>query len=73
MPPWGPVPRRRLVRGLRDLGFEGPFSGGRHEFMVRGDVVLSVPNPHRGDISLGLLHRILQQAGVSRREWESVR
>lgn len=72
MPPWGPLPRRRLIRGLRDLGFEGPYSGGRHEFMVRGDLVLTIPNPHGGDIGIGLLSRILRQAGVRRAEWEAV-
>ncbi len=70
MPPWGPIPRRRLVRGLRDLGFEGPYSGGRHEFMVRGDVVLAIPNPHGADIGIELLSRVLRQAGISRIEWE---
>jgi predicted RNA binding protein YcfA (HicA-like mRNA interferase family) len=38
--------------------------------MVRGDCVLTIPNPHRGDIGIGLLAVILRQAGVSRREWE---
>jgi predicted RNA binding protein YcfA (HicA-like mRNA interferase family) len=71
MPPWGPVSRRRLVRTLRELGFEGPFSGGRHEFMTRADVVLTIPNPHAGDIGVGLLARVLRQAGVSRRDWEA--
>ncbi len=70
MPPWGPLPRRRLVKALRTPGFEGPFSGGRHEFMVRGDLVLTIPNPHGGDIGIGLLARLLKQAGVGRREWE---
>jgi len=37
MPPWGPTKRRVLISGLRSLGFEGPFSGGKHEFMVRVD------------------------------------
>jgi hypothetical protein len=72
MPHWGPVPRRRLVRALRDLGFAGPFAGGRHEFMVRGDVTVAIPNPHRGDVGLGLLTLVLREAGVTRREWESV-
>jgi len=70
MPPWGPISRRRLVKSLRDLGFEGPFSGGRHEFMTREDVVLTIPNPHAGDIGIGLLTRVLRQAGISRSEWE---
>jgi hypothetical protein len=40
--------------------------------MVRGDVVVTVPNPHRRDIGLDLLSRVLRQAGVSRKEWENV-
>lgn len=67
---WGPISRRDLIQGLRTLGFEGPFSGGRHQFMVRGDVVVAIPNPHRKDIGVGLLSRILRQAGVTRSEWE---
>jgi predicted RNA binding protein YcfA (HicA-like mRNA interferase family) len=66
------VSRRELVRRLRLLGFEGPFTGGRHEFMVRGRVRLIVPNPHRDEISVDLLSRILRQAGVSREDWLSV-
>jgi predicted RNA binding protein YcfA (HicA-like mRNA interferase family) len=72
MPRWGAVSRRDLIRGLRTLGFEGPFSGGKHQFMVRGGVVLTVPNPHGGDISVGLLARVLRQAGVTRDEWAAV-
>ena len=70
MPPFGPVRRRDLIRTLRELGFKGPYSGGKHEFMVRGSTVLTIPNPHRGDIGLGLLAIILRQAGVTRQEWE---
>jgi predicted RNA binding protein YcfA (HicA-like mRNA interferase family) len=70
MPAWRPVSRRELVAGLRRLGFSGPYSGGKHEFMVRGDSVLTVPNPHRRDIGVGLLAVVLRQAGISRRDWE---
>jgi predicted RNA binding protein YcfA (HicA-like mRNA interferase family) len=72
MPRWGAVPRRDLIRGLRALGFEGPFSGGKHQFMVRGVVVLTIPNPHGRDIGVGLLTRMLRQAGVTRDEWEAL-
>ncbi len=57
---------------LRRLGFQGPYSGGKHEFMVRRDRVLTIPNPHRGDIGIELLAVVLRQAGVSRKEWERV-
>jgi predicted RNA binding protein YcfA (HicA-like mRNA interferase family) len=73
MPAWRPISRRALVATLRRLGFAGPYSGGKHEFMVRGDRVLTIPNPHRGDIGIGLLALVLQQAGVSRKEWERLR
>jgi hypothetical protein len=40
--------------------------------MVRGEIVVTVPNPHGRDIGVDLLSRVLRQAGVSRKEWESV-
>ena len=58
-----------LVRRLRALGFSGPFEGSKHPYMMRGDRVLTVPNPHRSDIGIDLLKRILDRAGVSRDEW----
>ena len=71
MPPFGPIKRRDLVSALRRLGFTGPFPGGRHEYMARADVVVTIPNPHRGDLGQGLLAAILKQAGISRKEWEA--
>jgi predicted RNA binding protein YcfA (HicA-like mRNA interferase family) len=58
-----------LVRRLRELGFEGPYRGGKHPYMVKGDLVLTIPNPHRKEISVDLLRRILKRAGISREEW----
>jgi len=72
MPPFGPVSRRVLVGNLRRLGFEGPLSGGRHQFMVKGDITVFIPTPHDGDIGSGLLTRLLRQAGISRSQWEAV-
>jgi predicted RNA binding protein YcfA (HicA-like mRNA interferase family) len=72
MPRYGPISRRDLVAALRRLGFTGPYSGGRHEFMRRNEVVLTIPNPHRADIGRELLSRILRQAGIRRSEWEQV-
>ena len=72
MPPFGHVRRAELVRVLRALGFEGPYSGGKHQFMVRRDVTLRVPNPHGGDIGKDLLSRILRQGQIDRDEWEKV-
>jgi len=66
-----PVSRRELIERLNGLGFEGPYAGGRHQFMLRGDRRLILPNPHRGDISADLLIRLLRQSGVTREEWRS--
>lgn len=44
MPPWKPCKRRLFVRRLRALGFEGPFSGTRHQFLVYGHHRLIVPS-----------------------------
>ncbi|HZS91642.1 MAG TPA: type II toxin-antitoxin system HicA family toxin [Chloroflexota bacterium] len=70
MPPLGPIARQALIRGLRQHGFEGPYSGTRHQFMIRGTLRLRIPNPHGGDISVALLSEILRQAGITRDEWE---
>ncbi len=72
MPPFGAIKRRDLIRALRQLGFDGPFPGGNHQYMSKGQLKVSIPNPHRGDISKGLLARILTEAGISREEWESI-
>jgi hypothetical protein len=37
--------------------------------MRRGHTTLIVPNPHEGDISVGFLRRLLNQAGISREKW----
>jgi len=37
--------------------------------MVRGDLVLTVPNQHREMIGADLLTRILKNAGISRDDW----
>jgi hypothetical protein len=50
MPTFGPVKRDVLIRCLRKFGFDGPYSGGKHPFMVKGDLALTIPNPHHKDI-----------------------
>ncbi len=72
MPKFGPISRRNLIRYLRQLGFEGPYPGGKHHYMIRETTRLAIPNPHRSDIDRGLLLRILQQADISRAIWESL-
>jgi len=72
MPPFGPIKRKALIRNLKKLGFEGPYTGGKHQFMLRHDIRLAIPNPHKSDISQDFLARILRQAGIDREEWEQL-
>jgi predicted RNA binding protein YcfA (HicA-like mRNA interferase family) len=69
---FGPIKRQDLIRLLKQLGFAGPYSGGRHQFMVKGDVTLRIPNPHQSDIGKELLMRILRQAKIDKNEWEKL-
>jgi predicted RNA binding protein YcfA (HicA-like mRNA interferase family) len=63
---------RKLVRKFQNLGFDGPYSGGRHLFMVRGTLKVRIPNPHRSDISRHLVSEILRQANISSKEWDRI-
>jgi len=64
-----PVSWKEFVKKLRGCGFSGPYYEGKHPYMIRRDVSLTIPNPHKTDISPDLISRILKQAGISREEW----
>jgi len=70
MPTFGPIKRSDLVKYLREWGFDGPYSVGKHLFMIKRDLTLTIPNPHQKDIGKEFLIRILRQAGISKEEWE---
>jgi hypothetical protein len=40
-----PISRRELIRKFRSLGFTGPLSGGRHQFMKKGVLKVRIPKP----------------------------
>ena len=64
-----PVSRRELIKRLRSLGWDGPFSGGKHQFMVHGAMKLPIPNPHGGILSVGRVSEILRETGIDRQDW----
>ena len=41
---WTPCKRNDFIRRLRKPGFEGPFSGTRHQFMVYEQHRLTIPS-----------------------------
>jgi len=72
MPVFGPIKRDEFIRALRKAGFNGPTSGGKHEYMKRGNLRITIPNPHGSDFSTNLINKLLKQAGISREEWENI-
>ena len=69
MPKLKPVSWRELVRRLKKFGFDGPYQVGKHPYMIKGDLTLTIPNPHPKDISIDLLSRILKQAEIDKKNW----
>lgn len=72
MPTLGPINRKDLIYYLQRLGFIGPYSGGKHQFMIKGNLRVRIPNPHRSDIGKNLLGQVLKEAGIDRGEWEEL-
>lgn len=64
-----PVSRAKLIKRLKNIGFEGPFAGSDHDYMVRGDNFVRIPNCHKREIGANLISEILREGGISRDEW----
>jgi predicted RNA binding protein YcfA (HicA-like mRNA interferase family) len=69
MPKLNPISRRELIRKLKRLGFDGPYSGTRHQYMEKGSHCVFIPNPHGKDIAPPLLNRIIEQIGITTEEF----
>ena len=66
-----PISRREPIRRFRKLGFTGRISGSRHQFVVKGDLKVRIPNPHKGgNIDWSLVKEILRQAGIKTSDWD---
>ena len=44
MKQWKPCKRQDFIRHLRKLGFDGPFSGTKHQFMIYQHHRLAIPS-----------------------------
>jgi len=64
---WTPCRRRDFIRRLRELGFDGPYSGTRHQFMVYGQQRLAIPT--NAEYSVPQLRMLIQEVeGIFGRE-----
>ena len=71
MPKIYPLSWKSFVQKMKEFGFDGPYQEGRHPYMVKGNLSVTIPNPHGEDISTDLLNRILKQAMINKKEWRN--
>lgn len=71
---WTPCKRRDFLRKLRQLGFEGPYSGTRHQFLVFASHRMTVPT--NAEYSVPQLRMMLREVeeilgrSLTPEEWE---
>ena len=76
MSPWKPCKRRDFIRRLRKLGFDGPYSGTRHQFMIRGQNRMAVPS--NAEYSVPQLRTMIREVegilnrGIALNEWNKL-
>ncbi len=59
---WTPCKRRDFIRRLRKLGFDGPYSGTRHQFMTYQNHRLSIPS--NSEYSVPQLRFMVREIGA---------
>jgi hypothetical protein len=57
---WTPCKRREFIRRLRVLGFDGPFSGARHQFLIYRANRLKIPSNE--EYSVAQLRLMIREA-----------
>lgn len=73
MSQWQPCKRKSFIKRLIKLGFEGPYSGAKHQFMVYENHRMSVPS--NSEYSVPQLKMMLSEVAdiiernVSAEEW----
>ncbi|MBI5774084.1 MAG: type II toxin-antitoxin system HicA family toxin [Verrucomicrobia bacterium] len=73
---WKPIKRREFVRRLCRLGFAGPYSGTRHQFLVFGPHCQTIPS--NAEYSVPQLRMLLRQVEsilgrkITPEEWQAL-
>lgn len=76
MSQWMPCKRREFIRRLRKLGFDGPYSGTKHQFMIYKAQRLTIPSNNEYSVPqlkmmIGEIEAILERH-ISASEWNSL-
>lgn len=56
---------------MRLFGWNGPEPGKRHSVMRKGTPTVPIPNPHGSDLDWTLVKRVIKQAAINPKEWDS--
>jgi len=73
---WTPCKRREFIQKLQQLGFSGPFSGSKHQFMIYQEYRLTIPS--NDEYSLPQLRMMIREAEeiierqITLEEWNSL-
>ncbi|MEQ8191097.1 MAG: type II toxin-antitoxin system HicA family toxin [Candidatus Eremiobacterota bacterium] len=76
MSQWMPCKRRDFIRKLRNLGFDGPYSGTRHQFMIYKQHRMAIPS--NNDYSVPQLRMLLREVEkilervITAKEWNNL-
>ena len=76
MSPWTPCKRREFIHKLQQLGFSGPFSGSKHQFMIYQEYRLTIPS--NDEYSVPQLRMMVREAEeiierqITLEEWNSL-
>ena len=76
MSQWQPCKRKSFIKRLIKLGFEGPYSGTKHQFMVYENHRMSVPS--NSEYSVPQLKMMLSEVAdiiernISAEEWANL-
>jgi len=71
---WTPCKRRDFIKKLRAIGFDGPYAGGNHHFLVYGQHRLAIPS--NSEYSVAQLRMMLREVeailnhAIAPDEWE---
>ncbi len=77
MSQWHPCKRNDFIRRLRRLGFDGPYSGSRHQFLIFENHRLTVPS--NSEYSVPQLRMMLSETveilgrDITADEWNSLK
>ncbi len=73
---WVPCKRRNFIQKMRRLGFDGPYSGRKHQFMVYNEYRIAIPS--NAEYSVPQLRMMIREAEeilgrkITAREWNNL-